>query len=157
AVYYGLMTRVDDELGRLMAFLRASGLIDNTLIIFTSDHGEQMGDHWMVGKGGYFDASYRIPLIVRDPRPSADASRGKVVSAFTENVDIMPTMLRAIGAPIPHQCDGASLAPFLETGAAPAGWRDAAHWEFDFRDPADDTPETRLGLTMHQCALNVVR
>src|SRR5262249_16343094 len=57
AVYYGLMTRVDDELGRLMAFLRSSGLIDNTLIIFTSDHGEQMGDHWMVGKGGYFDAS----------------------------------------------------------------------------------------------------
>jgi arylsulfatase A-like enzyme len=116
-----------------------------------------MGDHWLAGKGGYFDASYRIPLIVRDPRASADASRGAVVRAFTENIDIMPTMLQAIGIPVPLQCDGADLAPILESGEVPEAWRDAAHWEFDFRDPSDETPETRLGLTMHQCALNVIR
>ena len=157
AVYYGLMSRVDDEIGRLMAFLRSSGLIDRTLIIFTSDHGEQMGDHWLLGKCGYFDGSYRVPLIVRDPRASADAGRGRVVRAFSEHVDVMPTLLSAIGAPVPVQCDGADLTPFLRGEAAPAGWRTEAHWEYDFRDVTDPTAEAKLGLTLHQCSLNVVR
>lgn len=156
AVYYGLMSEVDEALGRLFAFLKESGRWDNTLIIFTSDHGEQMGDHWLLGKGGYFDASYHIPLIIRDPRKEADAARGSVVEHFTENVDIMPTMLDLIGAEIPVQCDGASLRPFLE-GRMPATWRREAHWEFDFRDPADDTAEKRLGLTLHQCTMNIIR
>ena len=157
AVYYGLMSEVDDALGRVFASLKELGLWDNTLIVFTSDHGEQMGDHWLLGKGGYFDASYRIPLIIRDPRPAADAERGKVVRSFTENVDIMPTMLDLIGAETPVQCDGASLRPFLEGPETPASWRRQAHWEFDFRDPADDTAEKKLGLTLHQCTMNIIR
>lgn len=156
AVYYGLMSEVDEALGRLFTFLKESGRWDNTLIIFTSDHGEQMGDHWLLGKGGYFDASYHIPLIIRDPRKEADATRGSVVEHFTENVDIMPTMLDLIGTEIPVQCDGASLRPFLE-GRVPETWRSEAHWEFDFRDPADDTAEKRLGLTLHQCTMNIIR
>ena len=154
AVYFGLMTRVDAEIGRLMAFLDESGLAERTLVIFTSDHGEELGDHWLIGKGGYFDGSYHIPLIVRDPRPGA--VRGSRVACFTENVDIMPTLLEAIGGPVPGQCDGRSLAPFL-AGQAPTAWRDEAHWEFDFRNPLDDDAERVLGLTLHQCALNVVR
>ncbi len=157
AVYYGLISRVDAELGRLIRFLKESGRWDSTLIIFTSDHGEQIGDHWLIGKCGYFDGSYHIPLIVRDPRPQADAERGTVVSSFTENVDIMPTMLEAIGAEIPVQCDGASLAPFLEGAGRLIRWRSEAHWEFDFRDPADDSAERALGLTMHQCTMNIIR
>jgi arylsulfatase A-like enzyme len=157
AVYYGLMSEVDAALGRIFAMLKDTGLWDHTLIVFTSDHGEQMGDHWLLGKCGYFDASYRIPLIVRDPRRSADAGRGHVVRRFTENVDIMPTMLEAIGAPIPRQCDGLSLAPFLEGKAAPHNWRTEAHWEFDFRDPTDDVAERKLGLTLHQCTMNIIR
>ncbi|MBL6937613.1 MAG: alkaline phosphatase family protein [Alphaproteobacteria bacterium] len=157
AVYYGLMREVDDTLGRVFAMLKETGRWDDTMIVFTSDHGEQMGDHWLLGKCGYFDASYRIPLIVRDPRRSADAGRGQVVTRFTENVDIMPTMLEAIGAEIPLQCDGRSLSPFLEGKGAPETWRTEAHWEFDFRDPADDTAEKALGLTMHQCSMNIIR
>ncbi len=157
AVYYGLMSEVDAALGRVFEFLRRSGRWDDTLIVFTSDHGEQMGDHWLLGKCGYFDASYRIPLIVRDPRRSADGGRGTIVRRFTENVDIMPTMLEAIGAAIPLQCDGLSLAPFLEGRGAPANWRHEAHWEYDFRDPTDDSVEQRLALTLHQCTMNVIR
>ena len=157
AVYYGLMSEVDAALGRLFAFLKQTGRWDNTLIIFTSDHGEQMGDHWLLGKCGYFDASYRIPLIVRDPRGEANAARGKIVSSFTENVDIMPTMLQVIGAQIPLQCDGRSLQPFLEGRGAPDNWRTEAHWEFDFRDPTDDDAEQRLNLTLHQCTMNIIR
>ncbi|MEI9995847.1 MAG: alkaline phosphatase family protein [Rhizomicrobium sp.] len=157
AVYYGLMSEVDAALGRVFAFLKESGRWDDTLIIFTSDHGEQMGDHWLLGKCGYFDASYRIPLIVRDPRRSADAGRGGVVTRFTENVDVMPTLLDAIGAEIPLQCDGLSLRPFIEGQGAPPNWRTEAHWEFDFRDPTDDSAERALSLTLHQCTLNVIR
>jgi arylsulfatase A-like enzyme len=152
AVYYGLMSEVDAALGRVFAALKETGRWETTLIVFTSDHGEQMGDHWLLGKCGYFDASYRIPLIVRDPRHKG----GRIVDRFTENVDIMPTMLDALGFDIPVQCDGRSLMPFLE-GRTPLNWRQEAHWEYDFRNPADDAAERRLGLTMHQCALNVVR
>ena len=157
AVYYGLMSEVDAALGRVFAFLKESGRWDNTLIVFTSDHGEQMGDHWLLGKCGYFDASYRIPLIVRDPRKAADTSRGAVVQSFTENVDIMPTMLQAIGADVPVQCDGLSLKPFLEGNGVPKNWRSEAHWEYDFRDPSDDAAEQKLGLTLHQCTMNIIR
>lgn len=157
AVYYGLMSEVDEALGRVFAFLKETGRWDNTLVIFTSDHGEQMGDHWLLGKCGYFDASYHIPLIIRDPRRAADGTRGTVVDRFSENVDIMPTMLNAIGAETPVQCDGASLMPFLEGKGAPKNWRREAHWEFDFRDPADDSAERQLELTLHQCTMNVIR
>jgi arylsulfatase A-like enzyme len=157
AVYYGLMSEVDAALGRVFALLKQTGRWDSTLIVFTSDHGEQMGDHWLLGKCGYFDASYRIPLIVRDPRRVADGARGSVVESFTENVDIMPTMLDALGLDIPVQCDGLPLQSFLEGRGAPAHWRSEAHWEYDFRDPADDATEKRLDLTLHQCTMNVVR
>ena len=69
----------------------------------------------------------------------------------------MPTLLEAIGAEIPIQCDGNSLAPFLQGGSQKDKWRDEAHWEYDFRDPADDTAERALGLTMHQCMMNIIR
>ncbi len=157
AVYFGLMSEVDAALGRLFAFLKESGRWERTMIVFTSDHGEQMGDHWLIGKCGYFDQSYRIPLIVRDPRASADVTRGSRVERFSENVDIMPTMLDAIGADIPDQCDGRSLSPFVAGKGAPANWRTEAHWEYDFRDPTDDAAEQRLNLTLHQCTLNVIR
>jgi len=152
AVYYGLMCEVDAALGRLFAALKDCGRWDDTLIVFTSDHGEQMGDHWLLGKCGYFDASYRVPLIVRDPR----RKDGHVVESFTEHVDVMPTLLDTFGLDIPVQCDGAPLTPFL-AGRVPANWRQEAHWEYDFRNPADDAAEKALGLTLHQCVLNVVR
>jgi arylsulfatase A-like enzyme len=156
ASYFGLVREVDDQLGRLFEFLRARGEWDRTLVIFTSDHGEQLGDHWLLGKGGYFDESYHVPLVVRDPRREADATRGRVVRAFTENVDVMPTLLEWLGLEVPLQCDGASLLPFLY-GPGPARWRSEAHWEYDFRDVESGEPEQALRLTSHECALNAIR
>ncbi len=133
ASYYGLITEVDHHLGRIIDHLKATGEYDQTLIVFTVDHGEQLGDHWLFGKGGYFDQSFHIPLIIRDPRPQADAGRGRRIDAFTESVDLMPTILDWLGRRPPRQCDGASLLPFLQ-GNAPDDWRSEVHWEFDFRD-----------------------
>jgi arylsulfatase A-like enzyme len=157
ASYYGLMSEVDDNIGRLITQLKATGQYDNTLIIFTSDHGEQMGDHWLLGKCGYFDQSFHIPLIIRDPRSAADVTRGRTVAEFTENVDIMPTLLDWLGIETPHACDGRSLMQFLNSADAPRAWRDAAHWEFDFRDPTDPSAEHALGIPLHACTLNVLR
>ncbi|MEM7562817.1 MAG: alkaline phosphatase family protein [Pseudomonadota bacterium] len=155
--YFGLIEEVDDNLGRLFEALKASGQWQNTMIIFTSDHGEQLGDHWLISKLGFFDQSYHIPLIIRDPRALADGSRGQKVDGFTENVDVMPTMLDALGLPVPGQCDGFSLLPVLHNGRFPQGWREEAHWECDFRDVRDKSVEKFLDLTMHQCCLSVIR
>ena len=114
AAYYGLITEVDDYVGRVLAFLRETGQYDDTLIVLTCDHGEQLGDHHLLGKLGYFDESFRIPLIVRDPSPEARASRGRIVDAFTETIDVLPTILEWVGQPVPRPCDGASLRPFLQ-------------------------------------------
>jgi len=129
--YYGMISEVDEQLGRLWATLEHLGQWNDTFIVVTSDHGEQLGDHGLMQKLGFFEQSYHIPGIVRDPR--RPATHGTTVEAFTENVDILPTICEAIGADVPTQCDGLPLTPFLH-GVAPPVWRDAAHWEFDWRD-----------------------
>jgi arylsulfatase A-like enzyme len=155
ATYYGMMSEVDAQLGRLFDGLRAQGHWDDTLVVLTSDHGEQLGDHWLTEKLGWFDQSYRIPLVVRDP--DARATAGTIVSdRFTENVDLMPTILEWLGLPVPLQCDGRSLLALLR-GEAPTRWRDAAHWEWEFRDPVGGWAEGLLGLSMDQCGVSVLR
>jgi arylsulfatase A-like enzyme len=154
ATYYGLITQADQGIGRLIQHLKDSGEYDQTLIVFTVDHGEMLGDHWLWGKEGWHDAIYHVPLIIRDPRPNA--ARGRVVDSFTEAVDLMPTILDWLGLEVPLQCDGRSLIPFLD-GATPADWRGEAHWEFDFRDIPNQVPEQALGLTSDQCNLAVIR
>jgi arylsulfatase A-like enzyme len=156
ATYYGMITQVDDQIGRIVAHLKATGEYDRTLIIFTCDHAEMLGDHWMWGKAGYFDEAYHIPLIVRDPRRAADDGRGRIVAEFTEAVDLMPTILDWLGLDSPPQCDGRSLLPFI-LGRAPADWRREVHWEYDFSDVVGLGPEQALSLDSDQCTLSVIR
>ena len=156
ATYYGLITEVDDNIGRIVAALKASGQYDNTLIMVTSDHGDTLGVHWIIGKESYFDAAFHVPLIIRAPGADRDGGRGAVVEAFSENVDVMPTILDLLGLDVPAQCDGYSLRGFLG-GGAPARWRDEAHWEFNFSEVDDDTPEVTLGLGFDECSFSVVR
>ncbi len=93
-----------------------------------------------------------IPLIVRDPRAAARHARGRRVSAFTENVDVMPTILDGLQVPIRSQCDGEALGPFC-AGETPADWRTEAHWEFDFRHFIDANGDSVQGLKPDQCAM----
>jgi hypothetical protein len=110
ATYFGMISEVDAQIGRVFAALKAAGAWDDTLVIFTSDHAELMGDHYLLGKGGYHDQSQHTPLIIRDPRATR---RGNRVEAFTEAVDIYPTILEAIGSTPKHVADGTSLLPWL--------------------------------------------
>lgn len=126
--YFGAISSVDHEIGRLITALRELDLWDDTVVIVSSDHGEQLGDHGLVQKVGWFEESHHVPLIWRDPRFTG----GRVIDAFTESVDVMPTLAETWEQPIPLQCDGLPLTPFL-AGEHPAWWRDAATWEFDWR------------------------
>ena len=154
ATYYGLISEVDSHIGRLVGFLKKSGLYDQTLIVFTTDHGEQLGDHWMFGKWGYFDQAFHIPLIIRDPE--AQDSPTRRVQAFSEAVDVMPTLLDWLGLEIPLQCDGQSLLPYCK-GSQPKNERTEAHWEYDFRNLRNPIFQQALGLRSHECVLNVIR
>lgn len=156
ATYYGLITKIDHYVGKLINHLKSTGAYDNTLIILTSDHGELLGDRYLFGKRGYFDESYHIPLVIRDPDARADVTRGRIVDLFTESVDVMPTVLDWLGIDIPRQCDGRSLTGFLH-GENPENWREEIHIEYDFRDVLDARVEERLGIDMDDCALNVIQ
>ncbi len=90
-----MVSEVDAQLGRVWSGLRDRGMWDDTVIVVTADHGEQLGDHGLIQKLGYFEQSYHILGIVRDPRhPQA---HGTVVTEFTENIDVFPTLCDAIG------------------------------------------------------------
>ncbi len=130
AQYYGMISEVDHQLGRVWAALETLGQWEDTVVIVTADHGEQLGDQGLVQKAGYFEASYHILGIVRDPR--RPEGHGRVVESFTENVDIFPTLCDLMGIETPAQCDGHPLTLFLD-GGCPSEWRTAAHWEYDWR------------------------
>lgn len=154
ATYYGMITEVDDQLGRLFAGIKSAGAWNDTLIVFTSDHAEMMGDHHTLGKGGFYDQSQHIPLIIRDPGATL---RGQRVEAFTEAVDIFPTLLDFIGVGAKHVADGASLSPMIAAPSTSHRWRDAVHWEFDFRDVAGQSAEQALSLSSTELNMSVVR
>ncbi|HTW09603.1 MAG TPA: alkaline phosphatase family protein [Acidimicrobiales bacterium] len=157
ATYYGAQAEVDGQLGRLWGYLAEAGLAASTLVVLTSDHGEMGGDHWLVEKCGYWDESFRVPLIVRDPSASANATRGLVVRAPTESVDVMPTILDWLALEVPRQVDGWPLTPFLHDGEAPEHWRTGAHWEWDMRHAQLRVAETYFGIPGEHCSLAVLR
>ena len=130
--YMGLIRQIDDELGKLFAYLEKHGLLDTTMIVFTSDHGDYLGDHWLGEKEFFHEPSVRVPLVVVDPSADADSTRGTVSNALVEAIDLVPTFVEfAGGTPPYHRLQGRSLLPLLH-GAAPAGWRTAAFSEFDY-------------------------
>ena len=112
--YMGLIKQLDDNLGRLFAWMDEKGLTENTIIAFTSDHGDYMGDHWMGDKDFYHEVAVKVPLIIADPRPAADSTRGTVSDALVEMIDLAPTFMDALGcAPKPHVVEGRNLTPIL--------------------------------------------
>ena len=91
-----------------------AGLSENTIIAFNSDHGDYMGDHWMGDKDFYHEQAVKVPLIISDPRPEADGSRGLVTDALVEKIDLAPTFIEAVGcAPKPWIIEGRDLTPIL--------------------------------------------
>lgn len=130
--YMGLIEQIDEQVGRMVEFLDRSGKLDETLIIFTSDHGDYLGDHGLGEKELYFEEALRIPLIIADPSPEADVSRGRVIEEMAECIDIVPTCVEALGGePAWERLEGRSLMPFIR-GEGPEDWRDSVFAEHDY-------------------------
>ncbi|MFT6557596.1 MAG: arylsulfatase A-like enzyme [Sneathiella sp.] len=130
--YMGLITEIDDNIGRLMGFLEEQGRLEDTLIVFTSDHGDYLGDHWLGEKELFHEESVRIPLIVVDPDPTADVSRGHTDENLVEAIDLIPTFIDALGGPAkPHLLEGRSLTPLIKQDTSVV-WRDAIFSEVDY-------------------------
>lgn len=155
AIYLGLASEVDTHIGRIIAFLKETKQYDDTLIIFMADHGEMLGEHHMWGKQIPYDGAYRVPLIIRDPKNTI--AHGTKVEAFTESVDITPTILDMIGRNVPDSMDGVSLMPFLE-GKSPDQWRDCVHMELDFGEPDKATHwQEATGASVGEANLAILR
>jgi arylsulfatase A-like enzyme len=130
--YMGLIKQCDDQMGRLFAHLKATGQMETTMIILTSDHGDYLGDHWMGEKDLFHAPSVKVPLIIYDPRPSADATRGQVCDALVEAIDVTATIIDAAGHDVPdHIVEGRSLLPYLQ-GRTPDHPRDFVISEYDY-------------------------
>ncbi|WP_438992052.1 sulfatase-like hydrolase/transferase [Lentibacter sp.] len=130
--YMGLIKQVDDQMGRLFDWLKETGRWDNTVIALTSDHGDFLGDHWLGEKTFFYEQSVRVPLIIYDPSPEADATRGTVSEALVESIDLAPTFLEMSGGEaLPHILEGESLLPLLY-GTAQDSTRDYVICEYDY-------------------------
>lgn len=123
--YYGGVSMVDHETGLLLEELERSGKAPNTLVIFCSDHGDQLLEHGLHGKNVFFEASVRIPMMVRWP---GQVRPGKY-SEFVETVDVAPSVLSFCGVPVPARCQGKSVAPLISPGRGPYSARDAVFAE----------------------------
>ena len=149
--YMGLVKQIDDHLGRLMAFLKKFGRIEDTLIVFSADHGDYLGDHWQGEKEFMYEQGVRVPFIVVDP--TEGAKRGAVCDALVEAVDLVPTFIEAVGQPVPtHIIEGRSLLPLLRGGAGKI--RDAVFSELDF---AIYPTARKLGLGSREARMVMAR
>jgi len=152
--YMGLVEQIDHHLGRLFDAMRECGRYDDTLIVFTSDHGDFLGDHWLGEKELFYEEALRIPLVVRDPSPRADATRGMVRRELVESIDLLPTFVEILGGTPNFRLEGRSLVPLLHDAGSPAGWRDAVFAEVDF---CMRRARLDLGLAPHEARGFMVR
>ncbi len=130
--YMGLIKQADDQMGRLFDWMEQTGRMDDTMIVLTSDHGDFLGDHWMGEKTFFHDASTKVPLIIYDPSPEADGTRGTVCDELVESIDLAPTFVDVAGGEVAdHVLEGHSLLPVLH-GKSKSTPRDYVICEYDY-------------------------
>ena len=126
AAYYAMIELIDDNVGRMLAALERTGQADNTLVIFTSDHGEMLGDHGLLLKGcRFYEGLVHVPLILRWP---GQIPAGVTTDALVELTDLAPTLLDAAGSHVPGHMAGRSLLPLLR--GTTTEHRDAVRCEY---------------------------
>jgi len=111
ARYWGNVSLVDRSVGKILAALEESGQAENTIVVFTSDHGEMAGDHGILGKCVLYEESVRVPLLIRDPRLGREQSR---IPGNISHIDLLPTLLDLMGQPVPAHLQGESRVPVLK-------------------------------------------
>jgi len=139
AAYYATIEHIDQQLGRLLDALDATGQSDRTLVLFMADHGDLLGDHGLFTKGPFlYDVSLRVPLIFRWPGRIAAGRRS---DALVELVDIVPTLCDLFHMPYPPGVQGRSLVPFLCERECPEEHRSGIYAEYYHSNPAHGFPD----------------
>jgi N-acetylglucosamine-6-sulfatase len=133
--YAETLCGVDDSVGRVMNFLRERDLFDSTLVIYMGDNGFAFGEHGLIDKRTAYEESMRVPMLAHCPELFPGA---QTVSQTVANLDIMPTVLEAAGAPVPEGLDGASLLPLLRKKFTP--WRTELLYEYYWERNFPQTP-----------------
>jgi arylsulfatase len=147
--YYRLCTEVDTTSGRVLAELKAQGILDHTLIIFTGDNGYFHGEHGLADKWYPYEESIRVPLIVRDPR-APSAQRGKTNDDFVLNVDIAPTILAAANVTAPASMQGRDFSPlYLAEEKPQPAWRDEFFYEHAIITSKERIPASQALVRRH--------
>ena len=154
-VYMGLVKQIDDQLGRLFEFMKKHKMFDNTMIVFTSDHGDYLGDHWLGEKDLFHEPSVRVPLIIANPNGAADETRGTVCAEMVEAIDLLPTFVEFAGGKINHErLEGHSLMPLLRSDKAPQNWRQYAVSETDYSHRGT---RSLLNIEPYDCRATMIR
>ena len=130
----GLIKQIDDQMGRLFAWMEERGLMENTMIVFTSDHGDYLGDHWMGEKDLFHDTSVKVPLIVYDPaRRSRRDPRRKFGASWSSASTSRPPSCAISAAPSCRiSSRAATSTPSSIRRGAPGSWRRYAISEYDY-------------------------
>lgn len=139
--YLATIQSVDDNVGRLLAFLDRNGLSRNTIVVYTSDQGFFLGDHGLFDKRFMYEESLRMPFLIRWP---AAVKAGTQSDAIALNVDFAPTFLDAAGRREPADMQGRSLLPVLR-GRTPADWRTSMYYRY-YHDPGDHNTRAHYGV-----------
>jgi arylsulfatase A-like enzyme len=126
AKYYGDISLLDSHVGRVLKAIEETGIEDNTIFMFSTDHADSMGSHKHFEKAGtMYDEVYKIPLLIKAPSAWAGS---RVVNSFVRLLDLMPTIVDLAGAQLPRSVDGMSLVPLLK-GEQPERWPDSVYCE----------------------------
>ena len=123
--YLACVASVDDNIGRLLAYLDENGLSENTLVVYSSDQGFYLGEHGWYDKRWRYEESFRMPLLMRWP---AKLKPGTVVDRLVQNIDFAPTLMDAAGLSVPADMHGVSVLPLLADPKAP--WRDSLYYRY---------------------------
>lgn len=130
AAYYGSITHIDHQIGRFLQAMSDEDILNDTIILFTSDHGDMLGDHNWFRKSIPYEGSTSIPFILYDPGKNLGLKSGAIIDNIVELRDIMPTLLDIGGAKIPDSIEGSSIMPLARGQEAP--WREYLHGEHSF-------------------------
>ena len=145
--YCSVIRSVDRNVGRVYKYLEDNGLLDNTVIIYTSDQGFYMGEHGYFDKRFMYEESFRTPLLVRVP----GKKKGVDVSGFVQNIDYAPTILDLAGLPIPEDIQGESFLPLLN-GKTPKDWRRSLYYHY-YEYPAEHSVRRHYGVRTERYSL----
>ena len=140
--YAKTVTSVDDNVGRVLDYLEENDMMDNTMIVYTSDQGFYMGEHGWFDKRFMYEESFSTPLVIR--MPSSFKRKGKI-EEMVQNIDFAPTMLDIAGVEIPEDIQGISLLPLMKDDKSPSEWRESLYYHY-YEYPAEHMVNKHYGV-----------